>query len=94
MDCYISAGLTFVLDAMPIQGVFKTFAGETLPTQPTIKCEDLEVLTANFMANASPVYTCIDGLVLISSTFYEHLLRRYFCAKKMQSQNVTREKLL
>ncbi len=32
--------------------------------------------------------------VSISPTFYEQLLRQYFCAKKLQSQNVTREKLL
>jgi len=29
----------------------------------------------------------------ISSTFYEQLLRQYFCARKLQSQTVTREKL-
>jgi len=28
-----------------------------------------------------------------SSTFYPHLFCWYFCAKKLQSQNVTREKL-
>ena len=32
-------------------------------------------------------------LVSISSTFYTCLLHQYFCAKKSQSQNVTREKL-
>jgi len=32
-------------------------------------------------------------MVAISSTFYERLLRQYFCAKKLQSQKVTREKL-
>jgi len=32
--------------------------------------------------------------VSLSSTFYVHLLRTYFCAKEIQSQNVTREKLL
>jgi hypothetical protein len=32
--------------------------------------------------------------VSISSTFYEQLLRQYSCAKKLQSQTVTREKLL
>jgi hypothetical protein len=31
--------------------------------------------------------------VSISSTFYELLLRHYFCAKKLQSQTVIREKL-
>jgi len=31
--------------------------------------------------------------VSISSTFYEQLLRQYSCAKKLQSQTVTREKL-
>jgi len=31
--------------------------------------------------------------VSISSTFYEQLLRQYFCAKKLRSQNVTREKM-
>jgi len=31
--------------------------------------------------------------VSISSTFNARLLRQYFCAKKLQSQNVTREKL-
>jgi hypothetical protein len=30
----------------------------------------------------------------ISSTFYEQLLRKNFCAQKLHSQNVTREKLL
>jgi len=29
----------------------------------------------------------------ISSTFYTLLLRQYFCTKRLQSQNVTREKL-
>jgi len=29
----------------------------------------------------------------ISSTFFAHLLRQYFCAKKLQSKNVTRKKL-
>ncbi len=29
------------------------------------------------------------GQVLISSTFYACLLRQYFCAKRLQSQNVT-----
>jgi len=29
----------------------------------------------------------------ISSAFYEHLLRQYSCAKKVQNQTVTREKL-
>jgi len=33
------------------------------------------------------------GQVSISSTFYLRLLRWYFCSKKLQSQNVTREKL-
>jgi len=28
----------------------------------------------------------------ISSTFYEQLLRQYFCTKKLKSQIVTREK--
>jgi len=28
-----------------------------------------------------------------SSTFHTHLLQQYFCGKKFQSQNVTREKL-
>jgi len=31
--------------------------------------------------------------VSISSTFYKRLLRQYFCAKKLKSQNVTKEKL-
>jgi len=31
--------------------------------------------------------------VSISSTFYAQLLQQYFCAKKLQSQNVTKEKL-
>jgi hypothetical protein len=31
--------------------------------------------------------------MLISSTFYERLFADIFCAKKLQSQNVTREKL-
>ncbi len=31
--------------------------------------------------------------VSISSTFYARLLCQYFCTKKLQSQNVTREKL-
>jgi len=31
--------------------------------------------------------------VSISSTFYARLLRQYFCEKKLQSQNVTRETL-
>jgi hypothetical protein len=31
--------------------------------------------------------------VSISSTFYTQLLRQYFDAKKLQSQNITREKL-
>ncbi len=30
----------------------------------------------------------------ISSTFYGQILPQYFCAKKLQSQNVTREKLV
>jgi hypothetical protein len=29
----------------------------------------------------------------MSSTFYEQLLGQFFCAKKLQSQNVTRKKL-
>ncbi len=29
----------------------------------------------------------------ISSSFYKQLLRQYFCAKKLQSQTMTREKL-
>jgi hypothetical protein len=29
----------------------------------------------------------------ISSTFYTHLLRQNFCTKRLQSQNMTREKL-
>jgi hypothetical protein len=29
----------------------------------------------------------------ISSIFYEQLLRQYYCAQKLQSQTVTREKL-
>ncbi len=33
------------------------------------------------------------GLLSISSTFYEQLLRQYSSAKKLQSQIVTREKL-
>jgi len=33
-------------------------------------------------------------LVSISSTFYAHLFCQYFFAKKLQSQNVTSEKLL
>ncbi len=32
-------------------------------------------------------------LVSISSTFYKKLLRHYLCTKKLQSQNVTKEKL-
>jgi len=32
-------------------------------------------------------------MVSISSTFYASLLRQYFCGKKLQSQNITREKL-
>jgi len=32
--------------------------------------------------------------VSISSTYYSGLLRQYYCDKKLQSQNVTREKLL
>jgi len=32
--------------------------------------------------------------VSISSTYSAQLLRQYFCAKKLQSQNVTKEKLL
>ncbi len=32
--------------------------------------------------------------VSISLTFYTHLLRKYFCSKKFQSQNVTRVNLL
>jgi len=31
--------------------------------------------------------------VSISSTFYAGLLYQYFCTKKLQSQNLTREKL-
>jgi len=31
--------------------------------------------------------------VSISSTFFEQLLRQYFCAKKLPSQNITREKM-
>jgi hypothetical protein len=34
------------------------------------------------------------AMVSISSTFYACLLRQYFCTKKLQSQNTTREKLL
>jgi len=33
-------------------------------------------------------------LVSISSTFYPSLFGQYFCIKKLQSHNVTREKLL
>jgi len=34
---------------------------------------------------------CCQGS--ISSAFHAHILRQYFCAKKLHSQNVTREKL-
>jgi len=47
---------------------------------------------------AKPPYSyaaliCLAMKVSISSTFYAHLLRQYFCANILQSQNVTREKL-
>jgi len=32
-------------------------------------------------------------MVSISSTFNAHLLRQYFCAKKLQSRDVTKENL-
>jgi len=35
----------------------------------------------------------VVNLVSISSTFYEQLLCQYICSKKLQIQNVTREKL-
>jgi len=34
-----------------------------------------------------------SNLEKISPTFYEQFLSQYFCAKKLQSQNVTREKM-